>query len=240
MRLLCGLATACMLLTMSMTSNAAFITTLRNTGIDSGGAVLANGGAEINYKLVTKPAASSASLIAVTSAGGFPVPPWLGDNSTSTWIRPDNPFPGQGSFDNDPDGTYVYETKFSMSGLRASTALITGRWSTDNPGLSIKLNGVSIVPASNTYPFGFSVWTPFTISAASNLFLSGVNTLQFTVTNLVQATQNPTGLRVEMIGTADLLPQGGPTVPLPASLALLLTGFPGLGLLVSRLRKPSK
>ena len=242
MRLFCGFAAACVLLTLSATSNAAPITTLKNTGIGAGGLVLANGGAEINYTLVSQPLGSSSSLIAVTSAGGFPVPPWLGDSPDSAWIRPDNPYPFQGDKDNDPAGMYVYETKFDMTGFIRSTASITGRWSTDNPGLYVTLNGNAIDPGTSTGAGSFDTWTNFSFAASGlNIFVDGLNTLRFYVNNVAQSSGNPTGLRVEMTGNAVLVPEQGPeAVPLPASLVLLVTGIPGLGLVLRRLRKTAK
>lgn len=245
MRVVFRMASVALMLTMTSISQAANITTLLNTGMhystagdNTTGTVLTNGAAEENYKLVGKPAASTSDLIAVTASGGFPIPPWLGDNSTSAWIRPNNNLLFQ-SNQSDPDGTYKYRTTFDLTGWIAATTEITGRWSTDNPGLQIRLNGNVVAPPSTTPNAGFNTWTSFSFSASnpSNIFLHGVNTLEFWVSNIQQNFGNPTGLRVELSGDAKIDPSGGPTVPLPASLLLLITGIPGLGLVVRRLKK---
>jgi hypothetical protein len=238
MKKFCGVIAVIAILSMSKISTADMISTLRNTGVNvAGTAVLAHNAAETNYSLDSKPAASTSSLVAITSAGGFPVGSWLADNATSRWIRPNN---GNDTFgnDNDPAGEYVFKTTFDMSGLIAATASITGKWASDNTGTKIELNGNLV--SSSTATNGFGQWTNFAITNSS-FFVSGLNTLKFYVTNLPQSTGNPAGLRVEMIGNATAAgPSGSPEpVPLPASLALLLTGIPGIGLLVGRKKKIS-
>jgi len=90
--------------------------------------------------------------------------------------------------------------------------------------LDILLNGVS---TGNTIPVGFSpnysfgAWTPFTIASG---FIAGVNTLHFVVNN----DAGPTGIRVELTGTADPSPE-------PASLFLLGAGLVAFGIFRRRL-----
>ena len=64
-------------------------------------------------------------------------------------------------------------------------------------------------------------------------FLDGVNTLDFVVEN--SNLFGPTGLRVEMTGTADAAAVPG-GVPEPATWAMMLMGFGGLGALLRRRR----
>ena len=59
----------------------------------------------------------------------------------------------------------------------STSATLTGRWSTDNTGTDIKLNGNSTGNTSS----GFSAWTNFTISG--NNFINGTNTLDFLWSN---------------------------------------------------------
>ena len=73
----------------ALPSQAATITTLYNTGVDSSGNVLADGTSpDPHYTLTSVPPGSSNTTSVITSGGGFPVGPWLGDSATSAWIGP--------------------------------------------------------------------------------------------------------------------------------------------------------
>ncbi len=199
-----GLVVVAMMTLGAMLWADPLIPTLYNTGVNDSHAVLLNGAVDTHYK-ATPPGASP---FAVTSAGGFPVGPWIGDNSLSTWVRPTN---NSANGETDPNGSYAYTTTFDLTGRIGSTAQITGRWSSDNNGLGIKINGVSVTPALNGSfvnlpPYeGFRNWYSFGIFGG---FLGNqVNTLEFTVVNGVQSSGNPSGLRVEMTGTA-AVPEG--------------------------------
>lgn len=145
---------------------------------------------------------------ATTTAGGFPVPPWLPDSVASTWIS--------GGTDTIMRGgtSFVAQTRFDLTGFNPATARIRGRWAADNRGTTIVLNGavVSTPPAPS-----FDLWTDFTISSG---FVAGINTLQFYIFNELDLTQpqgqNPAGLRVELGGTAEF--DCGAAVPAPALL----------------------
>lgn len=185
------------------TASAAIIPTLFNTGVDNAGSPLANGTiGDPHYDLITKPTTSTDFIRVITSAGGFPIGPWIGDNTLSAWIGPNN---------NDdlvsPAGTYIYRTTFDLTGYDISTAIINGQWSTDNNGLDIFINGNSLgfTTANNQFSLGFA---PFTINSG---FVPGINTLDFMVNNGGTAS-NPTGLRTQMIGEADFLPIPTPGV----------------------------
>ena len=178
---------------------------LFNTGVDAAGNPLANNAAETHYTLV-----GGGDLRVATSANGFPIGPWLGDDSASAWVGPNT----DGSLDGDV-ATYDYRLTFSLDGLNAATASIMGRWSTDNEGLDILINGVSTGNSLN-FDQPFTNWYDFSVNSG---FVSGVNTIDF----LVHNDGGPTGLRVEMTGTADA------AVPEPASWALMLGGFGMVG-----------
>ncbi len=200
------LATAAILGT-TVASYAAPIT-LFNTGVDEAGTPLGNTAADPHYILTSVPSGTSGVRVA-NSSNGFPIPPWIGDNSLSAWIGPNSDAALNG-----PIGDYIYETTFNLSGLTASTASIAGQWSVDNAGSDILLNGVS----SGSTAAGFNKFDAFKIT---NGFHDGLNTLDFVVRNF----GGPTGLRVEMTGTAD-----STSVPEPVSLAVLGSGLFAAGL----------
>ncbi len=200
----------------SVQARADVIPTLFNTGVDSAGAVLPGDTiGDPHYSLISVPGGTSDIRI-ISSAGGWPIPPYMADNTSSRWIGPNNDADLTG-----PVGTFIYRTTFSLAGFAPGTASILGGWSTDNNGLDILLNGVSLgfTTPFTSFSSGFS---PFAISSG---FVAGVNTLDFVVNN----GGLPTALRVEMSGTA--------AVPEPSSLALLAGAGTSALLLVLRRRR---
>ena len=179
------------------------VRTLFNTGVDDSGAPLADNEIDLHYELID-PSHIVGEPIVATSAGGFPIGPWVGDNNDSAWIGPTEDTSGPGDFDLIP--SYHYQTTFDLTGYDPSTVSITGEWSTDNRGLDILLNGAS-TGFENAAQFGG--FSPFTLSVQDgHQFLGGVNTLEFVLNNgAAEGTPDgPTGLRVEMSGDADGLP----------------------------------
>jgi hypothetical protein len=198
-------------------AHGAAILGLRNTGVKADGTLYANDAVtDNNYSLVSSPYGTPTPT-ARTAAGGFPIGPWIGDNTTSTWITPT-------TADNHADGLYHYRMTFDLTNYILSTVSIVGQWTTDNDAV-MKLNGSQI---STTGYTGFSAWTGFSLGTA---FIQGINTLDFLVTNGVQATGNPTGLRVEFTSNGDLIPGGSQAVPEPGALGLW--GIGALGLIVA-------
>lgn len=186
-------------------AHAAVISGLYNTGVNNTGTPLSNFSSELHYTLVSVPSGTTSVRVA-TSANAFPIGPWIGDDAVSAWIGPNSD-----SQLNGPAGTYDYRVTFSLAGYNAATAAIAGLWATDDSGTNILLNGASTGSSAG----GFSSFTSFSITSG---FVAGTNTLDFIVSN----TGGPTGLRVEMTGTADL--------PEPATLAVLGLALAGLGL----------
>jgi hypothetical protein len=157
---------------------------------------------------------------------------WFQNTATSSWI---------GSTI-DPTGNYTYTTTFDLTGLDPTTASIFGEWAGDNQGVSILLNNSSVGIATNPGSVGYTGFTPFSINNTA-AFSGGTNTLAFTIFNFDDGNvnrdgtgPNPTGLRVELAGTADALPD--PTaVPEPSDLMGTAFAFGSVVLLKRKLSK---
>jgi len=89
-----------------------------------------------------------------------------------------------------------------LSEFDHETATITGKWSSDNGGPDVLLNDESTGIKTTS---GFSGFTEFEITSG---FVAGINTVDFKVNNAPPGI-NPTGVRVELNGTAKELPPKG-------------------------------
>jgi len=186
-------------------AQAVTISGLYNTGVDAGGNKLADGSAETHYLIngggsavvYTHPAyltVGDAKFISAQSDGGYAV-------------NPNN-----------------YTLTFSLAGLNASTATISGKFAADNYA-SVYLNGnlIAAQPAQTIFE-NFQQLTSF---SANSGFLAGLNTLRFEVTD----TGPPSALLVSGL-TGNAL-----AVPEPAEWALLIGGFAFAGMAARRRRQ---
>ena len=153
--------------------------------------------------------------------------PWLNNTDTSKWIGP------YANLQSAPEGTYEYTLQFDLTGLIPSTVEITGQFATDNPGYIYVNDEYTEETNSDKSPVEdmFRTWTDFALNSSNSSFNSGLNTLMFQVENWPDGSGNPTGLRVEMTGTADVIPE-------PFSMAFLGSAF--VGVVACRLRKRRK
>jgi len=180
-------------------SHAAPIPGIFNTGVDANGDMLPGSGAvDPHYTLIQSPDLNFPGPDAVTLNPGFPVGPWLAEESDGRWIAP------QAASGEGEPGEYRYRISFDLSGFDETSASITGGWGVDNEGVDIFLNGVS---TGNFNGDGFGGLTAFSVTRG---FAAGVNTLDFVVTN-AGGDPGPTGLRVEMSGTV-LVPGEPPSI----------------------------
>jgi hypothetical protein len=179
------------LLLASLAATAAPIPGLFSTGVDGNGDLLPGDGAvDPHYELVDSADPRFPGPDAVTLAPGFPVGPWIAEGPDSRWIAP------QAASANGETGTYTYRTTFDLTGFDSESARITGELSGDDNAIDVVINGFSTGQAG----VGFGGFAPFVIETD---FVEGVNTLEFVVSNGGEA-ENPTGLRVKMIGTVEV------------------------------------
>ena len=203
-------ATSCFTLILVLIGSAqAAPINIFNTGVDANGDVVTGGTVgDEHYTLISDPNGTITGIKTATAISeGYPIGPWLGDNSLSSWIGPNT-----GDLVG-PGGLFTYQTTFDLSGLDHTTASILGRWATDDQGIDILINGT----ATGNTSASFGVFTDFTINSG---FIAGVNTLDFVVTN----GHGPTGLRVEITNANAV------AVDEPYALALLGLGLLGLGI----------
>lgn len=192
----CAAAGAALLASLAVPlAQGAPIPKLYNTGVDDDGVLLGPNVVDPHYTLIESPDEGFPGPSVYTLTDAWPVAPagpWIAKGPNSGWIAPQ----GNQSSGNAP-GNYTYRTTFDLTGFDPSKAKIVGKWTSDNTGVDIILNDTYL---GISQPGNFGALSDFTIEFG---FVAGINTLDFLVFNAGDAV-NPTGLRVEMIGTVEV------------------------------------
>lgn len=190
--------------------------TIYNTGLDNLGALLPQGSIDPHYALLISGDPAFPGPSAIVSS----IPPvYVPNSSTSQWISPG---PDNMQLDHFGVGSYTYQTTFDLTGLDASTAVLSGLFAADDIA-SIILNGQDT--GVTTGPGG---WTAFHLFSAASGFVDGVNTLEFVVNN---DGGGPSGLRVEVSGEAREL---ATDVPEPYTWPLVFSALAAIGYIRKR------
>ena len=207
---------------------------LFNTGVDSTGALLPGGTVDPHYQLISSadPSWPGPELVVYYDAWPVTNGTYMSNGPLSSWISPRT---------NDPaaldqhaadlvNGLYIYRTAFVLDTLDPDTAEIQGKWTMDDSGVDIRLNGVSLDLTNNA---GYRSFGAFVITSG---FVAGSNTLDFVITN---GTLGPCAFRAELYGVAMPLPPSPPEIVSEpqsilvqetedASFTVLATGSPPL------------
>jgi hypothetical protein len=194
---------------------------LTNTGVDLGSNSIDNAWSIVNGSSVPGLTYPSAVYADATN-GVFPITGyWTPNTATSQWDTPFNPL--DSNTDPSVDGSYIYQTQFSVTGAPSATNALSFKFAADNEVAWISLNGQTFYTGPTD---GSSQYWNFIPATASNLLQSGNNTLQFDVVNYAQNGGNPSGLNVEFTSVSG--------VPEVSTWAMMLLGFAGLGIAASR------
>jgi hypothetical protein len=225
------LFSASLLFALIVPLGATQITTFVGTGVD------VTGNVDNKYTVISVPSGPNSYdsvpySAYVTDPSKFPVGVpggWFSNDAGSSWIsaKPD------GTSGGDNLDEFVYETQFDLTGFDPISVVLQFTAWADNQISSIKLNGVDVgYTLTNDINFISSgLGVTVTLDGSSYTFLSGINTLTFTVVNTsFLYPMNVSGLRVQVDKA-----EGISTVPEPATMGLF-----GAGLLVAGLLRRRK
>ncbi|EGK70741.1 MAG: PEP-CTERM sorting domain-containing protein [Methyloversatilis sp.] len=191
-------------------------------GLYNTGEVFFAGEQDTNYRftVISGTATGTGGYGVVTTGEGFPFPIWAENDVASSWLTP-SANAGQ-SYDPSSNGLYKWSISFDLTGKDIATASFAGRWWADNQGY-VQLNG-------HTISSGVNLSSPTSFGASAG-FVSGLNTLDFYVTNYAQSGGNPTGVRVEFLTSNAAI---AAAVPEPESWALVVAGLAVVGAIARR------
>ncbi len=200
---------------------------LFDTGVSQNCLLQADGTSDPHYQLIVNADGGAAIPAVVHDATIFPIVtgPWIANTATSKWISPransagaggiwlvlpdplaDPPVVGVPNDQGAGAGTYVYRTTIDLTGYDPSSVVIAGSWTSDNDGPAIRVNGVDTgITASGN----FGTLNSFTLSSVNSTFTTGVNTIDFLVSNQ-DALGGYTGLRVADLHGFGTLPNNTP------------------------------
>jgi hypothetical protein len=161
-----------------------------STGVDDDNQLLADGAVDPHWRLTQSgddrwKGPQTYALESDTP----PTPAGAKPSTASKWAVPGADLRGVAN------GQYLYEQTFHLDGLALDTASIVGRIVADDVVRKIEFNGVDIGQAGAD----FSAWRDIIITEH---FVEGLNTLRIVVVNNGPG-MNPSGLRVELSGSAD-------------------------------------
>lgn len=182
------------------------------TGVDATGALLPDGAVDPHFVLTysADPIYPGPEALVITNAWPIQAGVWVVNGPDSRWIsaRTDQRSDITPDISGNYAGDYIFRTTFDLTGYDLSKVRIVGQWAVDNAGVDIALNDVSTGQVNNG---GFAVWTSFTLDQG---LVAGLNTVDFTVNNAVDATYvgNPMGLRVDLKGYLEIQVAAKPTL----------------------------
>lgn len=204
-----------------------------STGTAADGSLLAGGSVDPHFTIIASPTGPGNAFVVSAAPGAWVAAgpgQWLSTQANANFVS--------------PIGTYTFRTTFDLTGFDLSTVAILGSISADD-WVQIFLNGADtgITLAGFGQRGQFGQFQTFSLTSG---FVSGINTIDFVVTNPGiphpgGGELSPTGLRVGLQGVGALGGPGpggpGSDVPEPATLLLFGTGLAGLSILTRRGRK---
>ena len=205
----CGWVVGILIVTMARPAGAAPIPGLFNTGVNNGGVNLPSGAVDPHWVLSVAPAgAGGPNAIVSTAIAGV----WVPDTAGSQWIANAELQSIHDPAGTQPMGAYRYDLTFDLTGLKASTASISGDWSSDNASQILLNEALQVIHSGGAA--AFRSLDSFNLTSG---FVPGINKLSVVVVN----DGGPTGVHVlNLSGTAE--------VPEPGSFVTAVAGFAGL------------
>jgi hypothetical protein len=185
-----------------------------NTGVDTNGIVLDDGGTDPHYVLVQNVDNPQSQASFVIDSTVFPISTgtWLADTDASKWIGPrvDPAAPAGGDYD--------YRMLLDLTGFDPATVVLSGNLAVDNSA-QVWVNGVDTGASGG----GFGAYSVFSITG---VFKPRTNQVDFKVNN--GDAKGPTGLRVDSLAAIGL--KGGgvalPTITISRSGQNLRVAWP--------------